>query len=288
MKLTKNLLLLSIIVTIISCSKSNTSTPNNIGAKVMLHVAYGTDSQQVMDIYLPAGRDTSTKVLVLIHGGSWTGGDKNDFAQYIDTFQKRLPGYAIFNINYRLAANSLPFKNAFPTQEQDVQAAVNFIFNSEKTYIVSNNWCLLGFSAGGHLALLQSYKNNTLIKPKVVVDLFGPTDMADLYNFYGKNLITQYGLSYLLNGTPTNNSNLYYSSSPINYATSTSPPTLILHGGKDTIVPFRESVNLHNKLTSLGVINKYVLYPNQPHGFKGADELDAHQQMVSFIKTYMP
>ena len=288
MKLIKNLLLLTIIVNIISCSKSNTPTPNNISAKVMLNVAYGSDTQQVMDIYLPAGRDTLTNVLVLIHGGSWTGGDKNDFAQYVDTFQKRLPGYAIFNINYRLASTSLPFKNAFPTQEQDVQAAVNFVFNSEKTYVVSNNWCLLGFSAGGHLALLQSYKNNTLIKPKVVVDLFGPTDMADLYNFYSNNFLTQYGFSYLLSGTPGTNVSLYNSSSPINFVTSTSPPTLIFHGGQDSTVPFRESVNLHNKLTSLGVINKYVFYPNQPHGFSGTDELDSHEQMVSFIKTYMP
>lgn len=288
MKSGKYLFFLAIVVTAISCSKSNSTNPINISTKVMLNVAYGSDMKQVMDIYLPAGRDTSTKVLVLIHGGSWTGGDKNDFAQYIDTFQTRLPGYAIFNINYRLAATSLPFKNAFPTQEQDIETATLFIYNNEKSYFVSNNWCLLGFSAGGHLALLQGYKNNSVIKPKVVVDLFGPTDMTDLYNFYSNNSTTQYGFSYLLNGIPSKNPSLYNSSSPINYVTSTSPPTLILHGGKDTIVPFRESVNLHNKLTSVGVINKYVFYPNQLHGFKGIDELDSHEQMVSFIKTYMP
>ncbi|MBK7289651.1 MAG: hypothetical protein IPI78_05040 [Chitinophagaceae bacterium] len=65
--------------------------------KNMLNVAYGTDAQQKMDIYLPANRTaTNTKVLILIHGGGWTSGDKTDFSSaLIDTLNKRFPNYAI-------------------------------------------------------------------------------------------------------------------------------------------------------------------------------------------------
>ncbi len=287
MKLRLFILIFSLSITFLSCNKSSTIKP--VTAKVMLNVPYGNDTLQTMDIYLPANRDSTTKVLLFIHGGAWQSGDKKDFNSYVDTFQKRLSGYAIFNLNYRLANPSTSITNSFPTQEKDIFSATQFIFNNENNYLISNNWCILGASSGAHLAMLQAFKNNQLIKPKVVIDLFGPNDMADLYNFYSNNSLIQYGLSLLLNGTPTTNPSLYSSSSPINYLTKSSPPTLILHGGLDDVVPYRESVNLHNKLSSLGVPNKYVFYPNQGHGqFTGTDDIDSHNQIVSFIKNYMP
>ncbi len=57
----------------ISCQKENTE-PQTLqsASKTMLNAAYGTDPAQKMDIYLPAGRSaTSTKVIVLIHGGGF-------------------------------------------------------------------------------------------------------------------------------------------------------------------------------------------------------------------------
>src|SRR5688500_7736976 len=84
-------------------------------AETKLNTPYGEDSSQRMDIYLPAGRSAdSTKSIVLIHGGGWAYGSKSDFAFYIDTLKKRLPHYAIFNLEYRLATE----KTIFPTQEQ--------------------------------------------------------------------------------------------------------------------------------------------------------------------------
>jgi acetyl esterase/lipase len=47
--------------------------------------------------------------VILIHGGGWSGGDKQDFGLFIVELQNRLPGYAIANINYRLASNATIF-----------------------------------------------------------------------------------------------------------------------------------------------------------------------------------
>ncbi len=81
----------------ISCQKENTEPQNPLSAsKTMLNVAYGTDPAQRMDIYLPAGRSaTSTKVIVLIHGGGWTTGDKSMSTKYADTIKRRLADYAV-------------------------------------------------------------------------------------------------------------------------------------------------------------------------------------------------
>ncbi|MEI9807388.1 MAG: hypothetical protein WDO16_05610 [Bacteroidota bacterium] len=68
-----------------------------------------------MDVYLPAGRSkTTTKLIILIHGGAWATGDKSDFNVFVDTLKIRLPDYAICNINYRLANIG---GNFFPTRK---------------------------------------------------------------------------------------------------------------------------------------------------------------------------
>ncbi|HYH14654.1 MAG TPA: hypothetical protein VD794_05530, partial [Flavisolibacter sp.] len=70
-----------------SCDKSSGNSSKNAivqaTSETKLNVAYGTDSAQRMDIYLPAGRNNTTKVLVLIHGGGWASGDKSEFATAI-------------------------------------------------------------------------------------------------------------------------------------------------------------------------------------------------------------
>src|SRR5688500_14622580 len=90
-----------------SCRKTiNTSTPTSVISETLTNVSYGNHPKQTMDIYLPSNRTTSsTKVLIAIHGGGLISGDKSDLAEHVETLRKRLPGYAIFNINYRLAIN---------------------------------------------------------------------------------------------------------------------------------------------------------------------------------------
>jgi acetyl esterase/lipase len=164
----------------ISCTET-TGTGVSLHASPLnlRNVAYGKDSAQRIDIYLPADRSIShTKSILLVHGGGWNAGDKSDLNGYIDSFKKRMPGYAIFNINYRLVA---PGK-LFPTQEIDLKSAIEFISKRSEEYgINKNKLVLLGVSAGAHLALLQAYKNHS---PKIaaVIDLFGPTDLETMYN----------------------------------------------------------------------------------------------------------
>ena len=63
-----------------SCNKGVDVVKESVPALNIKDVAYGSDAAQKMDIYLPAGRiATTTKVLVFIHGGSWSSGDKSDF-----------------------------------------------------------------------------------------------------------------------------------------------------------------------------------------------------------------
>lgn len=273
------------IISFSACKKENNNinpAPVTTPSKTVMDAAYGTDGQQKMDIYLPEGRTTAnTKVIILVHGGAWSAGDKSDFNSYVDTLKKRLPGWAIFNVNYRLATGSA---NLFPTQENDVKAATEFIYSKRSEYLISDKFVLLGASAGGHLSLLQAYKNNTTVKIKAVVDFFGPTDLADMYNNPVNPLIPAQMLM-VTGGTPTTMPLVYQNANPINYATAQSPPTIILHGGADVVVSYTQSVLLKNKLQTLGVTYQYVFYPTENHGWTGANLVDSFDKITAFLNA---
>ncbi|HEX2684232.1 MAG TPA: alpha/beta hydrolase [Ferruginibacter sp.] len=276
-------LLFMVLVT--SCNKTDTGSGSGttVAEKSMVNVAYGTDPLQKMDIYLPAGRRSdTTKVIILIHGGGWTSGDKADFSVWMDTLKKRIPDYAIFNINYRLAV--FP-NNLFPTQEMDVRAAVDFIYGNRATYQVSDKFVLMGASAGGHLSLLQAYKYHSPANIKAVVDFFGPTNMVAMYNDYAVNPTAQLSLVGLMSGTPAGNPSLYASSSPITYANAAACPTIILQGGLDPLVNhITQSEALRDTLTARAVVNQYVYYPTGGHGdWDAATYTDAFNKISVFL-----
>jgi len=283
-------LTLGLVVLFASCTKTTTDEPPlpapPAAAKTIMDTSYGADARQRMDIYLPANRTTTnTKVVVLIHGGGWTSGDKADFnLTFIDTLKKRLPDYAIFNINYRLAAWPA---NLFPTQELDTKAAVEFIYNNRAAFLVGDKFVMMGASAGGHLALLHAYKYTSPVKVKAVVDFFGPTDMVDLYNNPGT--VPQAAIAALMSGTPTTNPTLYQQSSPLVNVSATTSPTIIIQGGLDPLVnATRQSQALATKLSSFSVPNQYVLYPTGGHGdWDVATYTDAFNKIQVFLGVHV-
>ena len=281
-------LFFSLFVTVffVACQKDTGDDNKENAEQTILNVSYGADTAQRMDVYLPANRTTTdTKVLVMVHGGAWSTGDKTEFNEFIPVFKQRLPGYAFFNINYRLA--KFPSTNPFPTQENDVREAVNAIMARASEYRFNKEkLAILGASAGAHLVLLQSYKNNTP-KFKAVVDMFGPTDMVNLYNG-ATTSFERMALQALLGGTPATNATAYSNSSPINFVTAQSPPTLILHGGQDPLVPVAQSNALKAKLESFNVPVQLFIYPNEGHGWFGASLTDSYAKIQAFLTTHNP
>lgn len=279
----KLLLALLLPVIVVSCQKNvDTQASNVLPEQTLKNISYGTDTAQHLDLYLPAGRSTdSTKVIVLVHGGAWSTGDKTDFNEYIPEIKRRLPRYAIININYRLAVSSTTL---FPTQENDVQTALNTIASKKDEYHFNvNKLVLMGASAGGHLVLLQAYKHAS---PKIaaVVDLYGPTDLTDLYNNPPLTIVP-YGLQSVIGGTPTTHAIIYQQSSPINFVTAQSPPTIIFHGTLDNLVPVSQSISLYTKLQGLGVISQLVIYPTEGHAYLGASLEDTFDKTQAFLNA---
>lgn len=290
MRISRIFALVAIVLFLNACKKSDSGSTNepSIAAKTELNVVYGTDIKQRMDVYLPADRNpTKTKSMILIHGGSWFAGDKSDFDATIDSLRKILPDYAFFNINYRLASQG--GVNLFPTQEIDVRTAYNHIYANRAQYQISDKFILAGASAGAHLAMLIGYKDDMPIKPKAIVNYFGPSDLVDMYNNpVGGNNNIRLALAAVIGGTPTSNPTIYASSSPTNYITATAPPTISLHGGLDLLVAPSQSTKVRDALTARMVPNEYVFYPNAGHGdWDAATFRDSYLKIAAFLATHV-
>jgi acetyl esterase/lipase len=254
---------LAIVFFLSACSTEPDINPDFLVAKDLLNESYGTDPRQNMDVYLPEGRSPSdTPLLIYIHGGGWIDGDKSEFLQVKSFLESEFPSYAFVSLNYRLF-DFVTSTNGILDQEQDIITAFDYIESNLSEWNISGEFVISGASAGGHLALLHAYKNNTS-DLKAAVVFFPPTELTELYAF---NNITALGLTALLGGTPTSANSIYFSVSPIAHIDPSDVPTIIFHGDLDTVVPISQSELLEQKLKEENVRHQFTVVQGQGHGF---------------------
>jgi acetyl esterase/lipase len=267
----------------LSCSDPESPIPDGLDpakAHTEIDLAYGTDPRQVMDVYLPANRDQSrTRVFVWIHGGGWIDGDKSELEGFKPWLENVQDDYAYIGINYRLF-NFLGNANRFPTQEEDIKKAMAFIKSKLEEWDLSENLVLAGASAGGHLTLLHSYKNNGDGLVKAAVAFFPPTELR---SFHSSSPTSRLLLENLLGGTPESIPLVYSNSSPLVFVKEGSVPTAFFHGDVDTVVPIAQSKILETRLVASKVPHLKEYLPGQGHGF---DE-ETYKRLIGLTEAFL-
>jgi acetyl esterase/lipase len=243
-----------------------------------------------LDLFIPKNIKKPVPLLVFIHGGGWKGGKRQDYKVYLVAFAKQ--GYITATVSYRLLKDG-----TYPDCVEDISDAVNWFYKNGETYGYDpDRIALIGGSAGGHLALLAAYgwqnHRNSMDsskipendhKVKAVIDLYGPVDLTTLY---ARNhpLVTNFiGHSY------TEIPGLYREASPIQYLSKNVPPTLILHGTSDNLVPISQSDTLKARLDKLGVPCVFYKVPLWPHAMDVDKRVNAYcqEKMSAFLKEYL-
>jgi len=248
-----------------------------------------------LDVYRPAKSAGPTPVVMMIHGGGWLFGTKEDSVLSLLPYLQM--GFAAVNVEYRMGSVSLA-----PAAVEDCLCALRWIGRNAKKYQFDvDKVVVTGGSAGGHLALTTAmiptsagFENECLYaddhgwtgaiadsRPKVaaVVNWFGITDVADLLE--GPNR-KGYAVSWF--GSLPNREDLARRVSPLSYVRSGLPPILTIHGDADKLVPHSHAVRLHEALTKAGVRNRLLTLPGAGHGgFTDEQELEAYEAVRAFL-----
>ncbi|MBI4901683.1 MAG: alpha/beta hydrolase, partial [Actinobacteria bacterium] len=147
-------------------------TPYTTGLK--RNISYGPSSSQVMDICYPPTRSATTGAFLLIHGGSWSSGDKGDFESLCGVVAGL--GYVGATMNYRMFNEKATYA--------DMLADIDLALATYSDTAREDGWAiskvaLMGASAGGYLALMYAYTRHATIPIGFVVGLSAPTDFTD-------------------------------------------------------------------------------------------------------------
>jgi acetyl esterase/lipase len=243
---------------VFSISKLFKSSGKQIACKTITY----TDADNLSLDFYPAQVDGKKPCIIVVHGGSWSSGDSKQLPELNSYLAAE--GYNVASINYRLA----PQYKA-PLALDDVTQAFTYLRqNADKLNIDTNNFVLLGRSAGAQIALLSAY-NRPQKDLKGVINFYGPADMVWGYSKPASKLVmdSRGVMERYLGGTYKAVPDKYFASSPIEFVNRQTVPTLIIHGDNDVLVSPIHSRKLDAKLTENGVKHYYLDLPWATHGF---------------------
>jgi len=242
-------------------------------------------SELRIDIAQPAMGDGPFPAVLILHGGAWHEGGREENHRYLMALARR--GYVAASPQYRFCP-----RDTFPAQLEDVKAAVRFLRSNAKALKVDPDRIgAMGFSAGGHLALMLGMTGPTdgfdgpaargipSASVQAVVDFFGPADLA------AKNLTeTARGFVQCLIGAPAaEKPELAAKASPVTYVGAGDAPVLIFHGAKDPLVPPSQAVELVEKLSAAGVSGRVEFILDAAHGWQGAEWERTWKETIEFF-----
>ncbi|MGL4648284.1 MAG: alpha/beta fold hydrolase, partial [Caldilineaceae bacterium] len=263
-------------------------------------LAYASQSEtQKLDLYLPTTGEGPFPLVIMIHGGGFMFGSKEDGMGLAGVDQLLADGYAVSSINYRLSREA-----TWPAQIHDTKAAVRFLRAVAGDYNLDpERFAVWGASAGGNLAALLGASCNAAELEgdlgnaeqsscvQAVVDWFGPIDFLTLdEQFAGTACAQDHNAanspeSTLLGAPIQDVPELVATSNAMNYVDGNEPPFLIQHGSADCNIPPVQGKNLAEALGA--DLATYTLIEGAGHGgeqFAAAENL---QIVFDFLNMHL-
>lgn len=292
------------VLMLLACDKAEeVSYQTKAEAQIFLNLSYGTDPKQVMDVYLPPNRTSNMATIILIHGGSFIGGDKSQYTVAAQSLA--LSGFAVLNVNYRLVdatgVYNLPTplhkESAVKLKDQvaDISMAVDFAIAHAKEWVVSGSrLSIAGHSAGGTLGLLYAYGDKNTNKVKAVSNLAGALDMVftnvsgwETYQYY----ILEGGYRFTGVEISVANETAYKEISPLYVANEKKRvPTLNVFPQNNYVdgLPLQGRTTYDqftSRLNALKVPNEFYYVKGADHAFSKPSHMqDALEKSISFFK----
>jgi acetyl esterase/lipase len=281
---------LSAAILVVSCLL----LPRSLSAgeiEISPDVVYGHKDGLAMtyDVFTPVEESNGAGVLFMVSGGWYSGWSPPEQTQLM--FKPLTDkGFTVFAVRH----GSSP-KYSIPEAVSDVRRAVRHVrMHAQKYKIDPDRIGVYGMSAGGHLSLVlgtASDEGNPDSKDPVervsdrvnaVVAFVAPTDLRIMVS-EAKDRLPAYERFPAL----TLDMKAAGEYSPLLHVSADDPPTLLLAGAKDELVPISHSRSIQEALEREKVKNKLVEYPDAGHGFQAKDAQHAIQEMVNWFAEHL-
>lgn len=258
--------------------------------KITPDVVYGHKAGLAMtyDVFQPD--DPNGKGVLFMVSGGW-------FSRWMPPERAKLffapvlqEGFTVFAVRH----GSSP---RFTVKEAvaDVRQAVRFIrLHADDFDIDPDRLGVYGMSAGGHLSLMLGTASDDGIpdhkdpvqrvssRVQCVAAYVAPTDLQ-VVALGGTERLPAHERFPGLKITVEQAKGI----SPIEFVTPDDPPTLLLAGVKDELVPIVHSRRIHDAFEREGVVSELVEYPNSAHGFVPADTADAFEKLTAWFRIHL-
>jgi acetyl esterase/lipase len=226
-----------------------TGSPNSYRLSTVIYSPGDWPVPLEAELYEPVAGSGPYPAMLLVHGGSWEGGSRDDMRSWAQRFVKR--GFVVLNVSYRLAPDYL-----FPAPVHDLQQAMHWLHaNAESLGVDPRHIVAAGYSAGAHLVALMALAADTgsaldqpyggaETRPAAVIAGSSP---MDLRKYRGGRLVPQF-----LGGRIDEVPQTFALASPVTHVHADAPPFFLFHGRRDRLVTPDHSSEFAAELTAAG------------------------------------
>lgn len=258
---------------------SEESTPNLPPTTVV----YKSTPQGELELeyFLPAGQtaDARRPAVLFFFGGGWNNGQRGHLEPQARHLAQR--GIVGITADYRTknGHGTSPFECV-----KDAISAMRFVRQHAADYgIDPERIGAGGGSAGGHLAMaLSTVTAPWLIEEDDKTLDFRPGALV-LFNPVYNNSPAPTGYGHERVGEK------YLDFSPAHNLHADMPPTLVMLGDRDNLIPVSTAERVRDSMVKLGVRSELVIYPSQGHGFfnPNLEQMDMYQATVAEMDRFL-
>jgi acetyl esterase/lipase len=274
-----------------------------------------------MDVFTPKDKANGVGVIAVVSGG-WFSGQASiasPAGQLPRFFNKQLGellgrGYTVFAVVH----GSQP-KYTVPEILEDIHRAVRYVRHHAATYKVDpGRLGIFGGSAGGHLSLMQGTAgapgdagavdvvDRESSRVQAVVAYYPPTDFLNYgvddghFDKHVRNLLggrnpfqaavdfREFDEQTLLVERVSDEKQVrrrLVDISPVNHVSEDDPPTLIIHGDADRLVPIQQAQLIMARFKTVGVTAVLKTMPGKDHGWDA--EAEEVKQFANWFDTHL-
>ena len=261
------------------------------------------------DLFTPTQNPNGAAVILVVSGGWYSSHEAIDGMAPLFIAPLTRRGYTVFAVVH----GSQP-KFTIPEILTDMNRAVRFIRHHAAEYHVDpNRFGITGGSAGGHLSLMQGFAGDLgdrnakdpidreSSRVQAVACFDPPTDFLNYgkpgENAIGRGILKDFKAPFDFHELDKTTRTFVPITdearieeigrriSPVNHITADDPPTLIIHGDADKLVPIQQSELVIKKLTDLKIDCKLIPKPGAQHGWR--DQVNDMPAIADWFDTHL-